>query len=1111
MSKFKDDSNQNINVFVRCRPLSESEKKNGQYSIVQSNPEKREIVVKEKSGYMSTTKTFSFDRVFSPKAKQIEVYKAVVQPLLDEILLGYNCTVFAYGQTGTGKTFTMEGDRSNDPSLSWENDPLAGIIPRSMSQLFSRLHSQSFEFTVRVSYLEIYNEELIDLLGGQTAVPPRLKIYESSDKKGSCKIQGLEEAHVRDKHDVYRILELGSAKRQTAATNLNAHSSRSHTLFMVTVHMKESTIEGQELVKVGKLNLVDLAGSECVGRSGAVANRAREAGNINQSLLTLGRVITSLVEHAPHVPYRESKLTRLLRDSLGGRTKTSIIATLTPASGNLEETLNTLDYAHRAKNVMNKPEINQKVQQKVCLRAYGDEIERLRKDLQAARDKNGVFIEEENYQAMIADGHHKSEHIRELEEKLQFIIDEKIKFEELFLEKEERLEEEKEHHAETKDRLDKMEDVAFQAKVSIARTRADRCAKNHLVEKQVDTETKLTEEAKKVMNTADESVSDVQKLQDKVDRTKKTESTNADNADMFMQKISTTCTEMQERFNGLYNNHDSEIKQCFELTASLSESNKRNFEDLSANLKDFISRSAENHSSHMGKLEEIKKTCTDSSNKQMIEIETALKEEMEKATTQWNQVMENFEDLSERLDVQINKFSKLSEKLLKQNDEIKTTQKDQKWQFDDLLMDTKFKLEETVKNFVSTVDKHGKTAKDIHEQRKQVDEEVSQLNNQVEEDYNNIKKMLNDLQAKVDAKHNQFKKASDNIDSKTKILNDYTAEACERFEETKNSFTTMGEENVENVVDLKSLRGEHSEKIDRIRNNHFEENAEYLERITAGISNIGINITKERKNLRRITDNRNKFQEEQLEKEKSLQAMFLDNIDKTITNGLEDETTRNDEANKHIDDIKLNVSKHYTTTKDKLKNFDESLQDCKKHCDGMSKETNDFCNDQSNIADRFVSELQRTVPTGETPVRKQYTYPRVFSQTDSHGTIIEEFRSVYDKMTLPKELPKADKSDILEPVLKDDIEEPEIISKFELEDPEETEVSSTKSEESEASRTSSLASMESTKENLAPDDNEVFVKPTSIKRTASIKSKSRVKTPSLERKKAPLRSNSKKT
>lgn len=162
--------------------------------------------------------------MFSPKAKQIEIYKAVVQPLLDEILLGYNCTVFAYGQTGTGKTFTMEGDRSNDASLSWENDPLAGIIPRSMSQLFSRLHSQSFEFTVRVSYLEIYNEDLIDLLGGQTSGPPRLKIYESSDKKGSCKIQGLEEAHVRDKHDVYRILEMGSAKRQTAATNLNAHS-----------------------------------------------------------------------------------------------------------------------------------------------------------------------------------------------------------------------------------------------------------------------------------------------------------------------------------------------------------------------------------------------------------------------------------------------------------------------------------------------------------------------------------------------------------------------------------------------------------------------------------------------------------------------------------------------------------------------------------------------------------------------------------------------------------------------------------------------------------------------------------------------------------------------
>lgn len=174
---------------------------------------------------------------------------------------------------------------------------------------------------------------------------------------------------------------------------MNAHSSRSHTIFSITVHIRENTDDGEELMKTGKLNLVDLAGSENIGRSGAVERRAREAGNINQSLLTLGRVITSLVERAPHIPYRfsiffiyfnsvfenlnfkcefffcrESKLTRLLQDSLGGRTKTSIIATISPAAANLEETLSTLDYAHRAKNITNRPEVNQKLTKKALLK-----------------------------------------------------------------------------------------------------------------------------------------------------------------------------------------------------------------------------------------------------------------------------------------------------------------------------------------------------------------------------------------------------------------------------------------------------------------------------------------------------------------------------------------------------------------------------------------------------------------------------------------------------------------------------------------------------------------------------------------------------------------------
>ncbi|VDM75480.1 unnamed protein product [Strongylus vulgaris] len=210
--------------------------------------------------------------------------------------------------------------RENWPFLSWLRP---GLI-------------NTEEYSVRVSYLELYNEELYDLLAPTSDDRERLRIFDDSSRKGAVVISGAEELPVRDRSEVYRLLRRGAEKRTTAATLMNMNSSRSHSIFTVSVVIRENTASGEELVKQGKLNLVDLAGSEHIGRSGAEGKRAKEAGNINQSLLTLGRVITALTTSAPHVPYRESKLTRLLQDSLGGATITSIIATLSPASTNYE-------------------------------------------------------------------------------------------------------------------------------------------------------------------------------------------------------------------------------------------------------------------------------------------------------------------------------------------------------------------------------------------------------------------------------------------------------------------------------------------------------------------------------------------------------------------------------------------------------------------------------------------------------------------------------------------------------------------------------------------------------------------------------------------------------
>lgn len=335
---------QNIQVFVRCRPLSDQERR----SVIEVVPERREIVFQDNQ---QEPKNFYFDHVFSSTASQLDVYKKVVSPLIDQVLQGFNCTVFAYGQTGTGKTYTMEGLVSNE-DLSWEQDPHSGIIPRIVSQLLDTLKVRFKSYTVRISFLELYNEDAYDLLSNLEDIT-KLKVFDDIQRKGSVIVGGLEEVTVNSKSEIYELLSRGSAKRQKAATLLNACSSRSHTIFTITVNINQGSIQG-------KLNLVDLAGSENIGRSGAQDKRAREAGNINQSLLTLGRVITALVEKRPHIPYRESKLTRILQDSLGGSASTTIIATISPSDQDASDTLSTLDYATRARNVINKPESNQR-------------------------------------------------------------------------------------------------------------------------------------------------------------------------------------------------------------------------------------------------------------------------------------------------------------------------------------------------------------------------------------------------------------------------------------------------------------------------------------------------------------------------------------------------------------------------------------------------------------------------------------------------------------------------------------------------------------------------------------------------------------------------------
>jgi kinesin family protein 5 len=285
---------------------------------------------------------FTYDAVFPPSASQATVYEESARPIVESVLEGFNGTVFAYGQTGSGKTFTMTG-----PNV--DHQELKGIIPRMINTVFEKISTatEDLEFSVKVGYSEIYMEKIKDLLEPANS---NLKIHE--DKTRGVYIAGLSEEYVSTESEVYSLMKLGSSNREVGATLMNEGSSR----FFMTI--TQNNVKDYS-AKTGKLYLVDLAGSEKVGKTGAEGKRLDEAKTINKSLSSLGQVINALTDgKSAHIPYRDSKLTRVLQDSLGGNSKTALIVTCSPSLYNESETLSTLRFGLRAKSIKNKPKVN---------------------------------------------------------------------------------------------------------------------------------------------------------------------------------------------------------------------------------------------------------------------------------------------------------------------------------------------------------------------------------------------------------------------------------------------------------------------------------------------------------------------------------------------------------------------------------------------------------------------------------------------------------------------------------------------------------------------------------------------------------------------------------
>ncbi|ETO21569.1 kinesin motor protein, partial [Reticulomyxa filosa] len=360
---------------------------------------------------------YTYDMVFDNSANQQMLFESAIEPIICDVLSGYNCTVFAYGQTGSGKTFTMEGDRflsaetaHAEHSSGGVNNSNDGIIPRAIGAIFERLKDEKIESAVSVSHLEIYNEELRDLLATDETSKKLILLKDDSAKHCSRKngsglfVRGLEEVLVKCPQDIFNILfkrlQKKKKKKRTyntqhiffialpylrvASTNLNERSSRSHCIFTIVIRMRE-VMETEDLVKTGTLNLVDLAGSESIARSGAIDQRAVEAGHINTKSI--------------YIYFYLFVMELSINNSIYQIKKNLLIATVSPESS-LDESLSTLDYALRAKNIQNKPEVNVAMTQKTYVKELQATLNDYKRQIEALRNEKGIILPTEQFESM---------------------------------------------------------------------------------------------------------------------------------------------------------------------------------------------------------------------------------------------------------------------------------------------------------------------------------------------------------------------------------------------------------------------------------------------------------------------------------------------------------------------------------------------------------------------------------------------------------------------------------------------------------------------------------------------------------------------------------------
>ncbi|KAI1068140.1 hypothetical protein LB507_004563 [Fusarium sp. FIESC RH6] len=969
----------NIQVVVRCRGRNEREVKENSNVVVTADSVRGKVVELSMGSNALSNRSYNFDRVFSQAADQYMVFDDTVKPILDEMLAGYNCTIFAYGQTGTGKTYTMSGDMTETMGMLSDD---AGIIPRVLQTLFTKLELENAESTIKCSFIELYNEELRDLLTSEDGA--KLKIYDDTSRKGhsSTLVQGMEEKHIKTANEGVQVLQEGSLKRQVAATKCNDLSSRSHTVFTITAYVRKPNEHGVEaLVSAGKLNLVDLAGSENIQRSGAENKRAAEAGLINKSLLTLGRVINALVDKSSHIPYRESKLTRLLQDSLGGRTKTCIIATISPAKSNLEETISTLDYAFRAKNIKNKPQQNPMVEKKTLLKEFTMEIEKLKSELIATRQRNGVYLSNEVYEEMTAQSESRrivneeqTAKLETLESNLRNKVQELFSLQSTFLGL-------KKDHEGTRAQLDDTKEVLDQTEIVLSATRKSLAEETKIRKAHQMTEQKLTEVGGELINKLHTTVRDVDGLHAKNRRKSDLQSINRNTWTTSQDQVADVTTMVERRIEEFQGEQQEHISSVGERMGNFVDEELRKLSSTQAFLDE-----------HLNTFAGSKKELLESKQKSKEDMDGVLEEIKVVRDTVKERMGESLQSISHSAErIAADMMSEMTAFHGQLHNSYSALGKDFKTIFEELVKHITAQraecdsLKRQLQSATNTIVLQNATISSriqdalTEERRLAVDDrqklmaQISTLiNNTAETQESRFHAKASQIQKSITATSTDLEQA---IDTYGEGMSSWDSKENEMLEEVKKSRDTLKTK----LKDDWTAANDHSSSIQATAKSVHAETV-------------------------RVVDEQIKDLDVQMEA-----------LDDFVTRARTENGHHHEAHNQSVKALSNtveesfgNISAHFKSTFDRVKNLGEEMEiDLCDLQEGLEPLNDQLCRPLANLREDVTkTALQEYQPTGETPAKVQYHYPTDLPRTQDHDLIIS---SIDEVMTPTKERESTDK------------------------------------------------------------------------------------------------------